>query len=131
MLHRHGRPRPRRAEERHPAGTGRNKAFGERRAAVQVPARFDHVVATSVGGTIGLPERHGPGTRLLAGGHGPVPMMKLRPALPETLIAVHELDTGLHYIREDDALEIDALAWHQDVLDYKKGYELAHRGGIA
>lgn len=84
---------------------------------MQVPARFDYEVATSVEEAIDLLERHGPEARLLAGGHSLIPMMKLRLAFPETLIDIHELDTDLRYIREDGALEIGALARHQDVLD--------------
>src|SRR5215218_6906796 len=99
-------------------GTRRHTAFGERRAALQVPARFEYEVATSVEEAIDLLERHGPEARLLAGGHSLIPMMKLRLAFPETLIDIHELDGDLRYIREENGtLEIGALARHQDVLD--------------
>ena len=85
---------------------------------MQVPARFDYEVASSVEEAIGLLERHGPEARLLAGGHSLIPMMKLRLAFPETLIDIHELDGDLRYIREENgALEIGALARHQDLLD--------------
>jgi carbon-monoxide dehydrogenase medium subunit len=85
---------------------------------LQVPARFEYEVATSVEEAIELLERHGPEARLLAGGHSLIPMMKLRLAFPETLIDIHELDGELRYIREEDGvLEIGALARHQDVLD--------------
>jgi aerobic carbon-monoxide dehydrogenase medium subunit len=54
--------------------------------------------------------------------------MKLRLAFPETLIDIHELDGDLRYIREEDgALEIGALARHQDVLDsevVREGYPI-------
>jgi carbon-monoxide dehydrogenase medium subunit len=85
---------------------------------LQVPARFDYEVATSVEEAISLLERHGPEARLLAGGHSLIPMMKLRLAFPETLIDIHELDGDLRYVREEDgALEIGALARHQDLLN--------------
>jgi len=85
---------------------------------LQVPARFEYEVATSVEEAIELLERHGPEARLLAGGHSLIPMMKLRLAFPEMLIDIHELDGELRYIREENgALEIGALARHQDVLD--------------
>lgn len=85
---------------------------------MQVPARFEYEVATSVEEAIGLLERHGPEARLLAGGHSLIPMMKLRLAFPETLIDIHELDDELRYVREEDGvLKIGALARHQDVLD--------------
>ena len=83
---------------------------------MQVPARFDYEVATSVEEAIELLERHGPEARLLAGGHSLIPMMKLRLAFPETLIDIHELDGDLRYITEESGvLEIGALARHQDV----------------
>ncbi|CAN5209885.1 hypothetical protein BH18ACT10_BH18ACT10_03620 [soil metagenome] len=69
---------------------------------MQVPARFEYEVATSVEEAIELLERHGPEARLLAGGHSLIPMMKLRLAFPETLIDIHELDGELRYIREEE-----------------------------
>ena len=45
---------------------------------MQVPARFEYEVAGSVEEAIELLQRHGPESRLLAGGHSLIPMMKLR-----------------------------------------------------
>ena len=50
---------------------------------------------------IELLEKYGPETRILAGGHSLLPMMKLRLANPERLIDINELDE-LSYIRETD-----------------------------
>jgi carbon-monoxide dehydrogenase medium subunit len=102
------------------------RPFGKRRATVQVPVRFDRELAPLVKEDISLLERHGPEARLLAGEHGLVSTMKSRPAFPETLINVHDLAAGLRYMREKDgALEIGALAGHQDVLGSEKDYDLA------
>jgi len=85
---------------------------------VQVPARFEYELATSVDEAISLLQRHGPEARVLAGGHSLVPMMKLRLASPEVVIDIHKLDGELRYIRDDGGvLKIGALARHQDLLE--------------
>jgi aerobic carbon-monoxide dehydrogenase medium subunit len=85
---------------------------------MQVPAQFDYEVAGSVDEAISLLQRHGPESRLLAGGHSLIPMMKLRLAFPEVLIDIHELDGELRYVRDDDgALRVGALARHKDLLE--------------
>lgn len=85
---------------------------------MQVPARFEYEVATSIDEAISLLQRHGPDAHLLAGGHSLIPMMKLRLASPEVVIDIHELDDELRYVREEDGtLRIGALARHGDVLE--------------
>jgi carbon-monoxide dehydrogenase medium subunit len=85
---------------------------------LQVPAQFDYEVAGSVEEAIELLQRHGPESRLLAGGHSLIPMMKLRLAFPEVLIDIHELDGELRYVREEDGmLRVGALARHKDLLE--------------
>ena len=85
---------------------------------MQVPAQFEYEVAGSVDEAIGLLQRYGPESRLLAGGHSLIPMMKLRLAFPEVLIDIHELDGDLCYVREEDgALRVGALARHRDLLE--------------
>ena len=85
---------------------------------MQVPAQFEYEVAGSVDEAISLLQRHGPKSRLLAGGHSLIPMMKLRLAFPEVLIDIHELDGELRYVREDDGtLRVGALARHRDLLE--------------
>jgi hypothetical protein len=51
---------------------------------MQVPAPFEYERATSVDHAIGLLERLGSGSRLVAGGHSLLPMMKLRLATLST-----------------------------------------------
>jgi aerobic carbon-monoxide dehydrogenase medium subunit len=85
---------------------------------MQVPAQFEYEVAGSLDEAISLLQRHGPESRLLAGGHSLIPMMKLRLAFPEVLIDIHELDDELRYVREEDGtLRVGALARHRDLLE--------------
>ena len=85
---------------------------------MQVPAQFEYEVANSVDEAISLLQRHGPESRLLAGGHSLIPMMKLRLAFPEVLIDIHKLDGELRYVREEDGvLKVGALARHRDLLE--------------
>ncbi|MFL6058789.1 MAG: FAD binding domain-containing protein, partial [Rubrobacteraceae bacterium] len=83
---------------------------------MQVPAQFEYEVAGSVDEAIELLQRHGPEAYLMAGGHSLLPMMKLRLASPEVVIAIHKLDGELRYIGDDGGLlRIGALARHRDV----------------
>lgn len=85
---------------------------------MQVPARFDYEVASTVEEAIELLQRHGPEAHLLAGGHSLIPMMKLRLASPEVIIDIHELDDELRYIQDDGGtLRIGSLARHRDILE--------------
>jgi aerobic carbon-monoxide dehydrogenase medium subunit len=84
---------------------------------VQVPAPFEYARATSVADAVALLTRHGPESRVVAGGHSLIPMMKLRLANPETLIDINDI-TELATIRLDgDHLAIGALVRHAALLD--------------
>jgi aerobic carbon-monoxide dehydrogenase medium subunit len=83
---------------------------------VQTPAPFEYERATSVEGAIASLQRLGSGSRVIAGGHSLLPMMKLRLANPEHLIDINDL-TELSYIREEgDEIRIGALTRHVDLL---------------
>ncbi len=83
---------------------------------MQTPAAFEYDRATSVAEALALLERYGPETRLLAGGHSLLPMMKLRLARPERLVDINAL-ADLSYIRaEDGVLAIGALMRHAELL---------------
>jgi carbon-monoxide dehydrogenase medium subunit len=84
---------------------------------VQVPAPFDYVRATSVGNALELLERHGPESRVIAGGHSLLPMMKLRLARPEWLIDINDVTELRHLTEEADQLRIGALTRHAALLD--------------
>lgn len=79
---------------------------------MQIPAAFDYARAESVHHAITLLEQHGPESRVVAGGHSLLPMMKLRLARPEWLIDINDL-LELDYIRRDgDVLRVGALTRH-------------------
>ncbi len=101
---------------------------------VQVPARFEYEVATSVDEAISLLRRHGPEAHLVAGGHSLIPMMRLRLAAPEVLVDIHKLDDELRYVRDvDGVLRIGALARHRDILEselIKERYALLNEAEV-
>lgn len=84
---------------------------------MQVPAPFDYVRATSVGNALELLERHGPESRVIAGGHSLLPMMKLRLARPEWLIDINDVAELRHITEEPDQLRVGALTRHAALLD--------------
>ncbi len=89
---------------------------------MQVPSQVEYERATSVEHALSLLSR--PDTRVVAGGHSIIPMMKLRLAQPEVLVDVNEL-TELAFIRlADGQLGIGALARHADLLDSAVAGEL-------
>ncbi len=85
---------------------------------MQVPAPFDYARASTIDEAIALLERLGPESRLIAGGHSLLPMMKLRLATPEHLIDINPLEAELGYIREEGGeVRIGAMARHRDILE--------------
>jgi carbon-monoxide dehydrogenase medium subunit len=84
---------------------------------MQVPAYVEYEKAASVEHALALLARFGPESRILAGGHSLIPMMKLRLAQPETLIDINGL-SELCYLRvADGELRIGALTRHAQLLD--------------
>jgi aerobic carbon-monoxide dehydrogenase medium subunit len=84
---------------------------------VQTPGPIQYERATSVQNAIELLEKYGPETRILAGGHSLLPMMKLRLANPERLIDINDL-AELSYIREADGeVRIGAMTRHRELLE--------------
>ena len=82
---------------------------------MQVPSHVEYERATSVKHALSLLSL--PETRVLAGGHSLIPMMKLRLAQPELLVDINGL-AELAFIKLDgDQLRIGALARHADLLD--------------
>src|SRR6516165_8062764 len=82
---------------------------------MQVPSHVEYERATSVEHALSLLSR--PDTRVVAGGHSLIPMMKLRLAQPGVLVDINGL-AELACIRLDDGeLRIGALARHADLLD--------------
>ena len=84
---------------------------------MQVPAPFEYERAGSVEEAVALLAKHGPGARLIAGGHSLLPMMKLRLARPEALVDVNAI-ADLDYVKVDgDEIAIGAMTRHAGVLD--------------
>jgi carbon-monoxide dehydrogenase medium subunit len=84
---------------------------------MQVPAPVEYERAASVDDALSLLERHGPDSRLIAGGHSLLPMMKLRLARPTVLIDINDL-TDLSYVRLDqNELCVGAMTRHRDLLN--------------
>ncbi len=88
---------------------------------MQTPAPLDYVRATSVDHALQLLEQLGSESRLIAGGHSLIPMMRLRIAQPECVIDINDL-TELDYIRTETlngttVLAIGALTRHRALLD--------------
>ncbi|MDT7553112.1 MAG: aerobic carbon-monoxide dehydrogenase medium subunit [Pseudonocardiales bacterium] len=83
---------------------------------MQVPAPFEYRRATSVEHAIALLARHGPETRLVAGGHSLIPMMKLRLAAPELLVDINELTDLAGISVVDGELRIGAMTRHAELL---------------
>ncbi|HEY7859756.1 MAG TPA: xanthine dehydrogenase family protein subunit M [Candidatus Nanopelagicales bacterium] len=84
---------------------------------MQTPAPFEYERATSVDHALALLDRVGPESRIIAGGHSLLPMMKLRLAQADVLIDINDL-TNLAYIRIDGAdIAIGAMTRHAQILD--------------
>jgi carbon-monoxide dehydrogenase medium subunit len=83
---------------------------------MQVPAPFEYRRATSVEHAIALLARYGPETRLVAGGHSLIPMMKLRLAAPELLVDINDLDDIAGIAVLGGELRIGAMTRHAELL---------------
>lgn len=84
---------------------------------MQIPAPFDYARAESVEHALALLEQHGSESRVLAGGHSLLPMMKLRLARPEWLIDINDL-FELDFILEDgERLRVGAMTRHTGLLE--------------
>ena len=80
-----------------------------------IPVAFDYEVAESVDHAIQLLGQHGEDSKLIAGGHSLIPIMRLRLAAPSVLIDLDRLE-DLRYVRDEgDQLAIGALTRHRDV----------------
>ena len=77
-----------------------------------IPARFDYVRARDVADAIRLLELHGDDAKLLAGGHSLIPMMKLRLAMPGTLIDLGGISGLAGITSSNDGIRIGAMTTH-------------------
>ncbi len=80
-----------------------------------IPASFEYRRAESVEQAVGWLADDPDSTKLLAGGHSLLPLMKLRLATPGVLVDVGRIP-GLSYVRDaGDHVAIGALTRHRDV----------------
>jgi len=80
-----------------------------------IPAPFTYRRAGSVDEALGLAAEGGEDAKFLAGGHSLLPLMKLRLAVPETLIDIGRLGE-LRYVRSGDGhIAVGALSTHSDL----------------
>jgi carbon-monoxide dehydrogenase medium subunit len=84
---------------------------------MQVPSHVEYERAASLEHALSLLSR--PETRVLAGGHSLIPMMKLRLAQPELLVDINGLAELAFITLERGRLRIGALARHADLLESK------------
>ena len=85
---------------------------------MQVPAPFEYERATSVEHALDLLSRLGEESRLVAGGHSLLPMMKLRLTDLEYLIDINDLHDELGYVRMGpDEVRIGAMTRHRELLE--------------
>jgi carbon-monoxide dehydrogenase medium subunit len=80
-----------------------------------IPAPFAYKRAATIDEAISLASEGGEDAKYLAGGHSLMPLMKLRLAVPETIVDIGRL-SDLSYVREANGhVAIGALTCHDDV----------------
>lgn len=80
-----------------------------------IPAPFTYKRASSVDEALDLAAQAGEDAKFLAGGHSLMPLMKLRLAVPETLVDIGRI-RELSYVRTDDGhVAVGALTCHDDI----------------
>jgi aerobic carbon-monoxide dehydrogenase medium subunit len=80
-----------------------------------IPAPFTYHRASSVDEALDLAARAGEDGKFLAGGHSLMPLMKLRLAVPETLVDIGRI-RELSYVRDDDGqIAVGALTTHDEI----------------
>ncbi|GAA2144687.1 xanthine dehydrogenase family protein subunit M [Arthrobacter humicola] len=84
---------------------------------MQIPAPFDYVRATTVDNALELLARYGPESRVVAGGHSLLPMMKLRLSRPEWLIDINDLYELDFILRDGNTLRVGAMTRHTTLLE--------------
>ena len=81
-----------------------------------IPGKFEYHRPSTIDEAIGLLTQYGDDSRLLAGGHSLIPMMKFRLAAPEHLIDLQAID-GMDGISDGGGtLHVGAMATQADVI---------------
>lgn len=82
-----------------------------------IPDKFDYHRPGSVSEAIGLLANLGENSRVIAGGHSLIPMMKLRFALPEHLIDLQGLDELKTVVVENGSVVIGAMVTQHEIIE--------------
>jgi len=83
-----------------------------------IPGQFQYHRPENLQAAVGLLSEHGDDSRVIAGGHSLIPMMKLRLAMPEHLIDLARIDTLKHISVDNDIVKIGAMTTqHELILD--------------
>ena len=82
-----------------------------------IPASFEYEAPESLDAALQLINSGGDGTKIIAGGHSLLPLMKLRLATPETLVDLGRIDS-LRYIKESaNCIHVGAMTRYVDLQD--------------
>lgn len=81
-----------------------------------IPGSFEYHRPVSVGDAVALLSRHGDDSRVLAGGHSLIPMMKLRFAVPDHLIDLQDVPDLQRLTIGGDGITIGAMVRQADVI---------------
>ncbi len=80
-----------------------------------IPASFDYIAVETVPEAVAELVKHGDESKLLAGGHSLIPLMKLRLSTPSFLVDIGRVK-DLNYIRRTDGhIAFGALTTHHDI----------------
>jgi carbon-monoxide dehydrogenase medium subunit len=79
------------------------------------PSSFDYYRPESISEAIALLQEHGENSKLLAGGHSLLPIMKLRLAEPDAVIDLGRIETLRGVAETAGGLQIGALTTHRQV----------------
>lgn len=80
-----------------------------------IPGSFDYVLANSLPEAIALLEQHGDDSKILAGGHSLIPLLRFRLAAPSILIDINRISELEHIQEVDGELRIGALTREADL----------------
>jgi len=89
-----------------------------------IPAAFDYVRAGSLAETIDLLQQDPEGTKLIAGGHTLIPMLKLRLASPALLVDIRGIADLKGISIDNEGIRIGALTTHAELLSSEPLYDV-------
>lgn len=82
-----------------------------------IPGQFEYHRPETLQAAIGLLSEFGDDSRVIAGGHSLIPMMKLRLAVPEHLIDLADIDNLKHITLEGTQVSIGAMTTQHELIN--------------